>query len=240
MHGATFDELFEKSKAFRKLFIGEDQNFQTMDDFDREKAKALWEKRYPKVDWDFCQHDRCHKLVEHGAYCGRHCENNNSLPEWQWVGTELYRYMCLNYNAKAGYRKNKWEYRDYLKHQAKRRFGSIPDGYEVLQIDGNFFNFHRTNIVLLSKVSVAAVKAGVIDINSAFEMDEILVDFFAEKFRAGMKPFGAIFSYGDIATVTKMRESAIRQRVSRGDFDPRNLSQIVKFVNSVKKVDNRN
>lgn len=238
MRGATFDELFERSKAFQALNVGKDRNFLNWESFDRDLARELWDNRYPKVAWDFCQSDGCHTLVEHGAYCGVHCGKSRKLPKWRWYRGILYRHLCENHNAKAGYRKNKWEYKDYLKYQTKQRFGEVPKGYEIVQSDGNFFNFHKTNIVLVSRISMAAVKSNTFALQDAMEMDKLIANFVSNKFKAGRKPFVTSFSYGDIAIAAGMRLSAVRKRVERGSFDPHNLSSIVKFVNKAKKVDN--
>jgi len=233
MPAVTFDDLWEKSLLFRNLFVGEDRVFLSHTDFDREVATKLWEARRPRINWNFCAQERCSVLVEDGAYCGKHSNPEDGLPTWRWSKKVLFKHRSAPHH-----RKGEFEYRDYLKQVAYTRFGSLPAGYHVIQKDGNPFNFKHTNILLLSKIAVAAVQAGVMGAIDAFEMDGLLSDFIAEKFKAGRRPVAGIIAYSDIGYVMQIHPATVSKNVKRGNLDIEDLGSVVKFVNNAKKVDN--
>lgn len=231
----SFAELWDQSQAFRQLFLHNDI-FPSVNRVDIEKAEVMWYHRYPKFTWTFCDYDGCIGLVRKGELCTDHASISGKLPTWKWYKGILHRYMTtpLLISKKRVMGR---EYKAYHLHQGEQVFGPIPHGYTVYYQDNNPFNLHKANLVLLSRLSLLAVKAGKLSVAQAVAMDDVLEGFIAEQFRDGPKRAQWIYTMNKIAEAAGVKPERVRQAVSRGQLDPKELSSVVEFCQRHKRSD---
>jgi len=232
----SFDALWDESSVFRGLFIGKGRPFSSDKTFDRDAAMALWEARFPRVDWCTCEYKGCTELVKRGQYCSDHCHVNGELPLYAWVKKTLYRYIAFQRGAQKTI--NDREYRKYADWAATKKFKKVPNGYRVFLKDRNPFNCHADNLLLLSKYSYYLVEKKLISLEDAMEIDMRIGNLLHERMRAGRRPFFAVFGYSDISNVSGANMTCIWKEIERGNLNPSDLSSIVEFVNKHKNRDN--
>lgn len=232
----SFDVLWDESPMFRGLFIGKNRPFIKLSEFDEDKAFALWEDRFPKIEWSMCGYNGCTNLVKEGQRCNEHAFVSGKMPTWSWVNKTLYRYSSFQRGAQKMISDR--EYREYIKHVASRKFGKVPSGYRIFLRDGNVFNYRPDNLVLLSKYSYYLVENRFLAFEDAVEIDMRIGNLLHDKMHAGRRPFMAVFGYGDIARVAGTSMPSVWKEVERGNLDPANLTSIVEFVNRRKNKDN--
>lgn len=220
-----FQELWDQSQAFRHLFLY-NGIFRSPNDIDVAKAEALWWDRYPNLEWGFCDVDGCMTPVESRDHCQKHGTADN-LPRWKWHKGILYRYMRFDHgqNKRQGGR----QYVAYHKHLAKQVFGKVPQGYRVYYSDANPFNLWRGNLILLSRVALAAVQQEVLSVSDAIMLDDVLQDFLADKGKDGRRKQQWSYNLETIARAAGVKPTWVRQEIHRGNLDPGNLDSISEF-----------
>ncbi len=231
-----YKDLFSDSIVFCSLFVGKNGIYPDWDTYDKEEAQSLWDNRFPELNWGFCKEDGCKKLTcDFDEYCGAHSHRRGKMPKWQWDNGILYMEHGMGHsNMKRGYS-------PFIEYVSKLKYGKKPNGFIEYQIDQNPFNFHPENIVLISKIAFAAVRANVITIAEAVAMDEKIEDFIVDRWsgkRDGRRPFVGFYGYGDIVKASGVGSLAVRSAVSRGSLDPKNLVSVLEFVNKRKKRNN--
>jgi hypothetical protein len=223
---ASFSELWTGSQAFRRLFL-HNKIFPSINNVDMGKAEALWWARYPKTEWSFCGYDGCLGFVPEGEMCSKHVNISGEMPTWKWYVGELYRYLYIK-DGEYGYRK-------YRRHVGETVFGTVPEGYDVCCVDRNPFNLHRDNLVLLSKIAVAAVDGGILSVAYAVEMDEVLRDFVARKCGWSTKRLQWVYTMDDIAAAAKVKYAKVKKSAFDGKLDPSDLASVAFFCQKYRK-----
>lgn len=219
----NFKQLWESSRMFRQLFL-HNGTFKSVNNIDLGKAEVFWWNREPDVDWDLCGIDGCKLLVEKGTPCKNHCEPGY-MATWKWHQGVLYKYMSTRIASACGR-----DYRAVHLDRAEREFGNIPDGYRVFYLDVNPFNLRRENLILLSKVSMAAVRADALSVVDAIRMDEILSGYLSNKIGKGRPCSQWGYNIRSIAMAARVSKARVRQEISRKNIDPSSLRSIAQFV----------
>ena len=232
---AKFEDLWKTSKQFRQLFLLNGV-FESVNNIDLAKAEALWFCRYPNVNWDFCDVDGCTALVPKGQVCRDHIEGNPRLQRYKWASGELYRFYSKRVWV-GTLRRNASEYVSFKKWQARKIWKEVPNGYSVYTADGNPFNLHRSNLILLSNIAIAAIEKKVLNIPNAALMDTILGPYIAETFSKGRPKSQWVYGFEAIAQAAGVKMERVRQAVSRRHLDPSKLESVVGFCHSCKKTD---
>jgi hypothetical protein len=230
---AKFEDLWTNSQMFRQLFLLNGV-FESVNKVDLGKAEVLWFYRYPRVEWGFCDVDGCASLVPKGQVCPKHIKESPRMPRWKWNGGILYRYFSKKEYV-GDLKRSRSEYIDFRRYQANKIWGGIPDGYSVYTSDGNPFNLHRTNLILLSDIATVAVKGGVLKIPEAVTMDDVLESYIKETFRRGRPKSQWVYTFEAIAQVAGVRAERARQAVSRRQLDPSKLESIVEFCHACRE-----
>lgn len=225
-----FQRLWERSRAFRQLFI-HNGIFASANDKDVAKAEVMWWDRYPRLQWDFCGVDDCSRLVVRGEHCEQHTKTG-LRPRWKWSQGVLFRFMAVPYFK--GDRGNDggriFEYVAYHLHQARKVFEEIPAGFSVYYADGNPFNLRADNLILLSNVMLAAVKSGTVTIGRAVELDDVLVDELLSSPINGRRKTQWVYTVESIAKAAGVSIHRVRAAVSEGKLDPSDLASITNYI----------
>ena len=214
---SSFHDLWNGSRLFRQIFL-HNGIFKSPNNVDIGKAEYFWWDRHPKLDWSICEKEGCCGLVVSGDNCPN-C--SSELTQWKWHSGVLYR---LHPNGSGG--------KEYVAHHLRIGrivFGEVPPGYDVFCVDGNPFNLRKDNIVLLSVVSIPAVDSGVLSIQDALRMEQILGDFIPQVVGRGRPKRHWVYSMVDIASSCGVRVERVRQAISRKELDPGSLKSIVAF-----------
>lgn len=220
-----FQELWSHSIAFRSLFI-RNGIFHSVNNVDVAKAEAFWWDRFPKLDWGFCDYNGCGHLVVDGERCQQHLDQKK-MPKWKWANGILYRY--LHFYPGNVVKVLRPEYRAYHIHLAEKIYGKTPNGCAVYYADGNPFNLRRNNLILLSKVSLAAVKSGVLSVEDAEKMDFILKDFLKEVMTIGRPKKEWKYGLNAIAENAGVDADRVSLEIHRGNLDPSSLTSVIEF-----------
>jgi hypothetical protein len=229
MTGLSFSELWDVSQTFRLLFFH--NGVLDRRSGGKERAEACWELRYPMIDWGLCSYENCVSFAVCGEMCTVHSkELKKELPKWKWHRGILYRMVTRHDQATDGksaicptqYVRNDvhiWQYNN----------GKMPVGHKVRFIDGNPFNHHVDNLVVLTKVSAAAFDQGVLTIDEALDLDESLPVEIRRRFSGGRKKKKWVYGLAEISRAANITVSRVRQDISRGVFDPGKLDSVVEF-----------
>lgn len=221
----SFQSLWDQSRAFRRIFLY-NGIFRAVNNRDVARAEALWWDRYPKLSWDFCNVDSCMTLAANGKPCQEHMKTK-VLPRWKWNKGILYRYMSFDHGQNK--RLVGREYRAYHLHLAKEVFGEVPSGYRVYYIDGNPFNLRKGNLILLSKVALAAVEAGALSIADAMGLDDVLGEYIASKTLRGRPKSQWSYNLETIAETAGVKRTWVQKEIERGNLDPSDLASVGAF-----------
>jgi len=232
----SFIDLWGQSKRFRSLFLY-NGIFPSAGKVDVGLAELLWWQRYPQIEWDFCGHEGCKKLVPEGECCPDHAYVCGRLPSWKWGEGTLYHYLVLNSNheKRAG---GVPQYRAYYKWMGRKLFGKISNGYRIYWADRNPFNLREDNLIVLSRIGVVAIEEGILTVPGAIEMDDALSGFIGEKFKLRRPPHQWVYTYQTIADVVKRPVGRIRDAVVNGWLDPSSLVSVVDFCQKCLRSDN--
>lgn len=225
-----FQDLWDQSQAFRHLFLF-NGIFRSPNDTDVAKAEALWWDRYPNLEWGFCDVDGCMTLVEKNDHCQKH-GTDKKMPRWKWHKGILYRYRYFYHGQNK--RQTGRQYTAYHKLLATRVFGSVPDGYRVHYSDGNPFNLRKNNLILLSKVALATVKAGTLSVADAMGLDDVLQEFLADKVGRGRPKHQWSYNLETIARAAGVKIKWVQKEIERGNLDPSDLASISEFCSRSK------
>lgn len=219
----NFQYLWKNSRMFRQIFL-HNGTFKSVNNIDLGKAEVFWRNRDPDVDWDLCGIGGCKLLVEKGTPCKNHCKPGY-MAAWKWHQGILYRYARTRVASVRGR-----EYRAVHTDLAERVFGEIPDGYRVFYFDRNPFNLRSNNLILLSKVAIAAVQAGALSAIDAVGMDEVLSRYLVGKIGKGRPCLQWGYNVRSISMAAQIGDARVRQEISRKNLDPGNLRSIARFV----------
>ena len=240
---ASFEELWRDSAKFRNIFVGDKKFYASMSRFDLDEAKELWEERWPYLDWNFCKAEGCKGLVgtsghwrANDKYCSEHISKNGKMPKYVWYGNDLYKFLSMKVHGTAKHRKK--EYIRLSRLLAIEKYGKFKGGYKIMFADGNYLNYSMENIIVVTKVSAAAIDAGVLSVADSVEVDNLIEDFVIRRFGGGRKPFRHSYDHEDIAMAADVKGSAVRKAISEGRLDPYDLASVLQFVNNCKKNDN--
>ncbi len=218
----VFDELLE-IRTFRQL-LRSTRLLATESEKEIQRARRLWSERYPSIDFSTCLAENCNELVMAGELCKRHV--SKSLPTWIWLRGTLYRFVRIRFAHRGKF--SGQHYEPYAHYVAKKKFGSIPLGYDVHIVDANPFRLASENLVILSHAMKAAVTAGRICVVDAIEADSRIADLVNS--RGGRPQSVSLIRYADIARETNLTESAVRASASRGRFDMDDPRSVLRFV----------
>jgi len=226
-----FESLWMRSRKFRNIFMY-NGIFPRIQEVNKVRAKEYWEARHPKIIWSFCGVPGCRGLVQEGEYCAKH--SRSGLPTWNWSSGELYRLNTgfANGSSRLKYMNREVEYMHYRTHIATLAYGELPNGYVAYPRNGNPFDIHSNNIIILSKIAVGAVSTGMITLKEGILMDEILVEFLEEIFGSPRTQHQWLYTIADVAKLCKVRNARIRQAMSRDGLDLSDLNSVVDFCNA--------
>jgi len=221
-----FYELWNLQE-FRQIFI-DLRIFKSEKDLDEEYAEELWSERYPDIEWGTCAHKGCNVIVPEGERCGEHMIHGH--PSWRYVGPNLFCYMRIRHGH--GGEMSASEYKIYAHHIAQKKFGyEICAAYTVFYADFNPLNNRKENLFLVSKYTRHLLEHELIDVYEAMDIDGLISDFVAERyFRKGRPPFCGRYTFSDIARAAKVEVPTVRSAISRGVFDPSNLSEVADYI----------
>lgn len=214
-------------KKFRLLFLSSGI-FKSDDEFDENIARDLWNHRYPKLKWGICGIDNCQDLTPEGEKCSRHMLRTGKLPSWKYSNGKLYKLQEGKF-TKSGVVKSNDEYIQYEHSTASRRWGRIPSGFVVVCIDGNPFNLHWANLLILSRISATCVKEKALTVEEAIKVDEVLHDFLVKKNGDEVFMYWC-YSLGDLMEVTGLGKPELRDRIQRGKLNPHRFSETARLI----------
>lgn len=226
-----FESLWMRSRKFRNIFM-HNGVFPRIQDVSKVRAKEYWEKRNPKIVWSFCGVPGCRELVQEGEYCAKHTKSG--LPTWSWSRGELYRLNTgfLSSACRLKTMNRVLEYQHYRTHVATLAYGDLPYGYVAYPRNGNPFDMHQDNIIILSKIAVGAVSTGMITLQEGIQMDEVLVEFLDDVFGKLSIRYQWLYTIADVAKLCKVRKARIRQAISRDGLNLSDLNSVVDFCNA--------
>lgn len=224
----SFEKFWDESPEFRSLFVGSGRVFPDMDIFDKGLAQTLWANRKPCFMWDMCGVDGCRTMIKRGDRCSKHLEYKGKMPTWRWVRGRLYKFVSI-YPVHEDVKRIQ-EYVNYERYVAEQRYGVVPRGWDVGRLNGNPFDMGRDNVIIMTKISMAALALGYIAPKQTSELDRIVSGFVAKNMGPGVKPFIGIYGYSDIARVARCKVSSVRREAREGTLDPDDLVSVVDFV----------
>lgn len=227
MAGLSFHELWDQSEAFRIMLISQ-RCFNAANRFDLGLAEALWDDRFPRIGWDFCQVDGCTCLVKAGERCIKHIHDVDNIPSFKWAKGYLYHYVTRNSHDKNRPVRRYYDYERNDLYVWRYNYGKVNPGYKIRQIDRNPFNHRIGNLFLLSRYIAPAYDADVINASEALKMDDVMPEVLRDRLGGGRRS-GWVYGIDGIAKTAGIREGRVRQEISRGNLCPGDLSSVVDF-----------
>lgn len=226
IQGLSFDELWERSQVFRRIFMYR-KLIRTRKD--RALAESYWAARYPRTEWSFCNIEGCQRLVSAGGVCDAHRSHLGVLPQFKWAQGHLYVKTPV---GKAVSLSEDMRQETYTRYDIKTwtdNIGILPAKYILRYIDDNPLNGHHRNLVALSPVSAAAYDAGVLDMGTAIALDQSIPDQIIQKACGERREHFWHYSCSKIAEDLGLSLHSLKRAVRNGELDPASLASIIRY-----------